>query len=178
VAKHGGHLSVESTPGTGTVFMVDLPASLEAPLATMPTNLPLQTGTERLLVMDDDEALRELSKAVLGTLGYDVQTAGDGAEAVDLYEKTKAAGKGFDAVLLDLTVTGGIGGLEAAAMLKQLDPSARLIVSSGYSEAPVMSSFAEYGFDAVILKPWTVREMSEVLRKVLVADPVRRSTSP
>jgi signal transduction histidine kinase/CheY-like chemotaxis protein len=178
VVKHGGHLSVESTPGAGTVFTVDLPASLEAPLATLPTNLPMQTGTERLLVMDDDEALRDLSKAVLSTLGYEVQTAGDGAEAVDLYKKTKAAGKGFDAVLLDLTVTGGIGGLEAAAMLKQLDPYARLIVSSGYSDAPVMSRFAEYGFDAVILKPWTVREMSEVLRKVLVADPVRRSAFP
>ena len=177
VVKHGGHLSVESTPGAGTVFMVDLPASLEAPLAQMPVSFPMQTGTERLLVMDDDEALRELSKAVLATLGYDVQTACDGAEAVDLYERSKAAGKGFDAVLLDLTVTGGMGGLEAAAMLKELDPSARLIVSSGYSDAPVMSSFAEYGFDAVILKPWTVREMSEVLRKVLVADPVRRGAS-
>jgi signal transduction histidine kinase/ActR/RegA family two-component response regulator len=178
VVKHGGQLSVESTPGAGTVFMVDLPASLEAPVAQMPVSFPLQTGTERLLVMDDDEALRELSKAVLATLGYDVQTAGDGAEAVDLYERSKAAGNGFDAVLLDLTVTGGMGGLEAAVMLKELDPSARLIVSSGYSDAPVMSRFAEYGFDAVILKPWTVREMSEVLRKVLVADPVRRSASP
>jgi signal transduction histidine kinase/CheY-like chemotaxis protein len=177
VVKHGGHLSVESTPGAGTVFTVDLPASLEAPVAALATNLPMQTGSERLLVMDDDEALRDLSKAVLSTLGYEVQTAGDGAEAVDLYKKTKAAGKGFDAVLLDLTVTGGIGGLEAAAMLKQLDPCARLIVSSGYSDAPVMSRFAEYGFDAVILKPWTVREMSEVLRKVLVGDAVRRSAS-
>ena len=169
---------MESTPGAGTVFTVDLPASLEAPLSQMTTTFPMQTGTERLLVMDDDEALRELSKAVLSTLGYDVQTAGDGAEAVELYAKTKAAGKGFDAVLLDLTVTGGIGGLEAAAKLKQLDPSSKLIVSSGYSDAPVMSRFAEYGFDAVILKPWTVREMSEVLRKVLVSDPVRRSASP
>jgi CheY-like chemotaxis protein len=103
-----------------------------------------------------------------------VQTAGDGSEAVDLYAKTKAAGKGFDAVLLDLTVTGGMGGLEAAAMLKQIDPSSKLIVSSGYSEAPVMSHFAEYGFDAVIVKPWTVKEMSEVLRRVLVADSVPR----
>jgi two-component system cell cycle sensor histidine kinase/response regulator CckA len=178
VLKHGGHLSVESTPGAGSVFTVDLPASLEAPLATLPPILPMPTGTERLLVMDDDEALRDLSKAVLSTLGYDVQTAGDGAEAVELYAKTKATGKGFDAVLLDLTVTGGMGGLEAASMLRQLDPSARLIVSSGYSDAPVMSRFAEYGFDAVILKPWTVREMSEVLRKVLVADPARRRASP
>ncbi len=174
VMKHGGHLSVESAPGVGSVFTIDLPASLEAPLSEMPTSLPMQTGTERLLVMDDDEALRDLSKAVLSTLGYEVETAGDGAEAVDLYANTKAAGKGFDAVLLDLTVTGGIGGMEAAAMLKQLDPTARLIVSSGYSEAPVMSHFAEYGFDAVIVKPWTVREMSEVLRRVLGAEPVRR----
>jgi signal transduction histidine kinase/ActR/RegA family two-component response regulator len=174
VVKHEGHLSVESALGTGTVFTVDLPASLEAPLPQMPTNFPMQTGSERLLVMDDDEALRDLSKAVLGTLGYDVETAGDGAEAVDLYAKSKAAGKGFDAVLLDLTVTGGIGGVEAAAMLKQLDPDSKLIVSSGYSDAPVMSHFAEYGFDAVIVKPWTVKEMSEVLRRVLVADSVRR----
>jgi signal transduction histidine kinase/ActR/RegA family two-component response regulator len=174
VIKHGGHLSVESTPGVGTVFMVDLPASFETALPQMPTNFPMQTGTERLLVMDDDEALRDLSKAVLSTLGYDVETAGDGAEAVELYAKTKAAGKGFDAVLLDLTVTGGVGGLEAAGMLKQLDPASKLIVSSGYSDAPVMSHFAEHGFDAVIVKPWTVKEMSEVLRRVLVADSVRR----
>jgi len=174
VVKHGGHLWVESALGAGTVFTIDLPASLEAPLSEMATNFPMQTGTERLLVMDDDEALRDLSKAVLCTLGYDVETAGDGAEAVDLYAKTKAAGKGFDAVLLDLTVSGGIGGVEAAAMLKQLDPTSRLIVSSGYSDAPVMSHFAEYGFDAVIVKPWTVKEMSEVLRRVLVADSVRR----
>ena len=124
--------------------------------------------------MDDDEALRLLSKAVLGSLGYDVQTAADGAEAVALYETARAAGRGFDAVILDLTVTGGMGGVEAAAKLKELDPSLKLIVSSGYSDAPVMSHFAEYGFDAVIVKPWTVKEMSEVLRRVLVADPVRR----
>jgi CheY-like chemotaxis protein len=135
----------------------------------------VQTGTERLLVMDDDEALRILFKAVLTQLGYDVQTAGDGAEAVALFETTKATGRAFDAVLLDLTVTGGMGGVEAAAKLKELDPSLKLIVSSGYSDAPVMSHFAEYGFDAVILKPWTVKEMSDVLRRVLVADPVRRA---
>jgi signal transduction histidine kinase/CheY-like chemotaxis protein len=174
VVKHGGHISVESTPGVATEFTVDLPASLETPLSQAPMNVPVQTGTERLLVMDDDEALRILFKAVLTQLGYDVQTAGDGAEAVALYETSKATGRAFDAVLLDLTVTGGMGGVEAAAKLKELDPSLKLIVSSGYSDAPVMSHFAEYGFDAVILKPWTVKEMSEVLRRVLIADPVRR----
>jgi signal transduction histidine kinase/ActR/RegA family two-component response regulator len=175
VIKHGGRLSVESTPGVGTEFTVDLPASLETPLSPPSITVSMQTGTERLLVMDDDEALRILSKAVLTTLGYDVQTAGDGAEAVALFEAAKVEGKAFDAVLLDLTVTGGMGGLEAAARLKESDPALKLIVSSGYSDAPVMSQFAEYGFDAVILKPWTVQEMSEVLHRVLVADSVPRA---
>ena len=173
VIKHGGHISVDSKPGLGSTFTIDLPASLETPLSHAPVAAAVRTGTERLLVMDDDEALQILFKAVLDQLGYDVQVARDGVEAVALYKAAKAEGHGFDAVLLDLTVSGGMGGVEAAAMLKDLDPSAKLIVSSGYSEAPVMSHFAEYGFDAVILKPWTVKEMSEVLRQVLVADPVR-----
>jgi CheY-like chemotaxis protein len=120
--------------------------------------------------MDDDEALRTLSKAVLSHLGYDAHLASDGAEAIALYETAKATGKGYDAVLLDLTVTGGMGGLEAAAKLKELDPTAKLIVSSGYSDAPAMSCFAEYGFDAVLVKPWTVKEMSDVLRRVLTTN--------
>jgi signal transduction histidine kinase/ActR/RegA family two-component response regulator len=173
VLKHGGHIAVESAPGTGTVFTVDLPASQETPLTETSNSAPIQTGTERLLVMDDEETLCTLFKAVLSQLGYVVQTAGDGAEAVALYQAAKAAGAGFDAVLLDLTVLGGMGGMEAAARLKQLDPNAKLIVSSGYSDAPVMSHFSDYGFDAVILKPWTVKEISDVLRRVLVENPVR-----
>jgi two-component system, cell cycle sensor histidine kinase and response regulator CckA len=175
VVKHGGSISVDSTPGAGTVFTIDLPATFETPQAQTPVTAPMQTGTERLLVMDDDEALRILFEAVLTKLGYDVQTARDGAEAIALYEAAKAVNRGFDAVLLDLTVMGGMGGVETAAKLKELDPSSKLIVSSGYSAAPVMSDFAEHGFDAVILKPWTVTEMSEVLRRVLVADHVRKT---
>ena len=172
VVKHGGHIAADSKPGVGSTFTIDLPASLEAPLSHAPIAGTVQTGTERLLVMDDDEALQILFKAVLEQLGYHVRMARDGAEAVALYKFAQAEGNRFDAVLLDLTVAGGMGGVEAAALLKDLDPAAKLIVSSGYSEAPVMSHFAEYGFDAVILKPWTVKEMSEILRQVLVADSV------
>jgi len=171
VAKHGGRLSVASTYGEGTVFIVDVPASPRSgSLPESPVGARLSSGTGRLLVMDDEETLRTLMVTVLVTLGYEVVGARDGAEAIDLYEAAIASGRGFDAVLLDVTVTGGMGGVEAARRLKELDPDARLIASSGYSAAPVMSRFREYSFDAVLPKPWSVVELTEVFERVLVAD--------
>jgi signal transduction histidine kinase/ActR/RegA family two-component response regulator len=173
VAKHGGHIFVESEPGEGTVVTLDLPASRQGLEPQPSTITQTQPGTERVLVMDDEDALRNLLQTVLRNLGYEVQSARDGAEAIALYETAKAAGTPFDAVILDLTVSGGMGGLEAAAKLREMDPSAKLIVSSGYSDAPVMSKFAEYGFDAVIPKPWATADVAGVLRSVLIADPDR-----
>ena len=126
---------MQSTPGAGSVFTVELPASTESPVAHTLIIAHPQTGTERILLMDDEEALRILFRAVLDRLGYDVETARDGGEAIALYEQALAAGNPFDAVLLDLTVIGGMGGVETAEKLKQLDPASRLIVSSGYSDA-------------------------------------------
>jgi signal transduction histidine kinase/CheY-like chemotaxis protein len=174
VAKHGGQISVKSKPGEGTVFNVDLPASDKSPEPATPIVNNMQTGTERVLVMDDDEAVRYLLGIVLSQLGYEVQTARDGAEAIVVYEQAMAGGKRFDVVLLDLTVSGGMGGIETAARLKEMDPSAKLIVSSGYSDAPVMSDFGNYGFDAVITKPSTAAEISATFQRVLVADPDRK----
>jgi CheY-like chemotaxis protein len=168
VAKHSGSLSVESEPGRGTIFTIDLPASPERPAFQAPPAAGMQSGTERLLVMDDEAALRKLLEAVLKKLGYQVETARDGAEAIALCENAKACGRGFDAVLLDLTVRGGMGGVEAAAKLKELDPALKLIVSSGYSDAPVIADFRKYGFDDVIPKPWKIAEVSQVFRRVLV----------
>ena len=175
IAKHGGNLSVQTKPGDGTVFIVDLPASEESPAPQASLTTHSQTGTERLLVMDDEEALRNLVTTVLTILGYEVQTASDGAEAIVLFENAKACGRGFDAVLLDLTVSGGMGGLEAAARLKELDSSVKLIVSSGYSNAPVLSDLRKYGFDDSIPKPWTFAQVSEVVRRVLVSDSNRNA---
>jgi signal transduction histidine kinase/CheY-like chemotaxis protein len=168
VAKHGGSLSVESRPGEGTTFTIDLRASADRPARQAPMAAPIQAGTERLLVMDDEEALRKLLEAVLTKLGYTVETARDGAEAIALCENAMASGRGFDAALLDLTVRGGMGGVEAAARLKELDPSLKLIVSSGYADAPVISEFRKYGFDEVIPKPWGMTQVGEVFRRVLV----------
>ncbi len=175
MAKHGGQISVKSKPGQGSTFLIELPASLEGPAAEAPAPLRTQRGRERILVMDDEAAVRNLLNAVLSRLGYDVQTAADGAEAIALYEEAQTAGRRFEAVLLDLTVSGGMGGIEAAVKLKEMDPAAKLIVSSGYADAPVMSDFARYGFDGVIPKPWTATEVSEVLQRVLAREPDRKS---
>ncbi len=170
VAKHGGRLSVQSEVGQGTVFTIDLPASQEKPADVAPVATDMYTGAERLLVMDDEEALRNLLKTVLGGLGYQVETARDGAEAIALYEQAASAGRRFDAVLLDLTVSGGMGGLEAASKLKELDPAVKLIVSSGYSDSPVLSDYSNYGFEAVIPKPWAAADLSGIFRRVLIGE--------
>jgi CheY-like chemotaxis protein len=117
--------------------------------------------------MDDEEALRTLLAQLLRQLGYQAETARDGAEAIALYESAKAANRAFDAVLLDLTVPGGMGGKDAAAKLRETDPAVPLIVSSGYSEAPILAEYREHGFNAVLRKPWTPTELSEVLRQVI-----------
>jgi len=175
ISKHGGNLSVESRLGYGTVFTIDLPASQESPAPEGAVANEIRRGTERILVMDDEEGLRMLLKTLLTSLGYDVQTARDGAEAIALCEDAKISGRSFDAILLDLTVSGGMGGIEAAGRLKELDPAVKLIVSSGYSDATVMSNFRKYGFDDVLPKPWRIAEMSDVFRRVLVPDPNRRA---
>jgi PAS domain S-box-containing protein len=171
IRKHGGHISVASKSGEGSVFTIDLPASPESSAPPIPETTARGSGSGRLLVMDDEEMLRKLLERILTELGYEVRCARDGAEAIALWEAERAAGRHFDAILLDLTVSGGMGGLPTAAKLRELRTSAKLIVSSGYSDAAVMADFQQYGFDAMLPKPWTQAQLSEVFRKVLVEDP-------
>ncbi len=115
--------------------------------------------------MDDEEALLIVLAQMLGRLGYEIECARSGDEAIELYQKAKDAGRRFDIVLLDLTIPGGMGGKEVADRLKEIDDSVILIVSSGYSNTPIMSEFRSYGFDDVLSKPWTPVQLSEVLRR-------------
>jgi len=168
--------SLGVSPDTGIVEDIGEPYPFERPYwagehpvtSTFPGQGPYPLPFHPLDL--DEEALRALLYRSLTSLGYEVHSARDGAEAIALCEAAKASGRVFDAVLLDLTVSGGMGGVETAARLRELDPAVKLIVSSGYSDAPVMSKFREYGFDDVIPKPWQTAEVSEVFRRVLLAE--------
>jgi PAS domain S-box-containing protein len=167
VHKHGGLISVESQPGRGTLVTMDLMASLSGTALSAPPAVSERGGRWRLLVMDDEESVRKLLKSVLTALGHDVTCAAEGAEAVALFETARASGESYDAVLLDLTVRGGMGGVDAATRIREMDASARLIVSSGYSDSPVLSDFRKHGFDDMIAKPWKPAQVAEVFDRVL-----------
>ncbi|MGC4118826.1 MAG: transporter substrate-binding domain-containing protein [Myxococcales bacterium] len=168
VARHGGHVEVRSQPGQGTTLEVSLPARPgERPLASPSAAAPSREARARILLMDDEDAVRRLGQRVFEGAGWVVAVAADGAEAVSRYRAEKEAGRAFDVVVLDLTVPGRMGGVEALQALKAFDPQVRAIVSSGYSNAAEMSEHAAHGFVAVIAKPWTVAEARRVVAEVL-----------
>jgi CheY-like chemotaxis protein len=117
--------------------------------------------------MDDDEKIREVLCRMLGHLGYEVDFAGDGAQAVEKFVKASEAGRPFAAVILDLTIPGGMGGKETIDKLLKIDPQVKAIVSSGYSDAPIMAEFGKYGFSGVIAKPYRITELGKVLNVVI-----------
>ncbi|CAB1068222.1 Sensory box histidine kinase/response regulator [Olavius algarvensis Delta 1 endosymbiont] len=171
IKKHGGGVSLESQIDAGTTFNIYLPATRSKPAGkTVPLekacNEPIY-GVGKILVMDDDRGIRELAGEILEHLGYQVDFAGDGAEAVAAYQAALQSSDPFDAVILDLTVRGGMGGKEAIQELMTLDPGVKGIVSSGYSEDPGLTDFEKHGFRGVVAKPYTLEELGEKLSGVL-----------
>jgi PAS domain S-box-containing protein len=170
VKKHDGIITFESNPGKGTTFHVYLPASGQNRAVTHDTEMEIVHGSGRILVMDDEEEVREIAQAMLEELGYSVECAKNGSDTVDLYRKRKEKGTPFSAVIMDLTIPGGMGGKEAINFLLKIDPNVKAIVSSGYSTDPVMANYREYGFVAVLRKPYRPQEMSTILHDCLSSD--------
>jgi PAS domain S-box-containing protein len=168
VRKHDGYISVESTIGVGTTFHIYLPASPEAlPIKKADTIEEPIKGDGRILLMDDEKYIRDTVAEMLSNLGYKVTTAIDGFEAIQLYLQAKMEGQPYDLVILDLIVPGSMGGEETIQKLKKLDPQIKAIVSSAYASDPIMANFKDYSFNDVIPKPYKMKELSEVVYKVI-----------
>jgi two-component system, cell cycle sensor histidine kinase and response regulator CckA len=121
----------------------------------------------RILVMDDEELIRDVVSSMLEYLGYDVDLSSDGQEALDKYRDALRSGNRFDAIIMDLTIPGGKGGREVIKDFVDMDPDVKAIVSSGYSNDPVMSNFSEYGFKGVVKKPFKIEDLSTAIEQVL-----------
>ncbi len=167
IKRHDGHITVASEVGRGTAFQIFLPATEEVPEESSDSAARAVKGEGKILVMDDEEILRKVAERMLLKLGYEVQCVRDGAEAIELYQEAKKTGRSFDAVIMDLTIPGGMGGKETISQLLKVDSQARCVVSSGYSNDPIMSNYKRFGFKGVVSKPYQIEELSWVLHDLL-----------
>lgn len=165
--RHEGHITVSSSLGKGTCFTLYLPATA---VTSPPSNEPvedLMCGKGRILIMDDEEDIQSVVGEMLHHLGFVVDFASEGEKAVSDYAHALHNGSPYIATILDLTIPGGMGGKETLKQIKALHPEAKVIVSSGYSNDPVMARFHQFGFSGVITKPYNLTDLSKVLRQVL-----------
>jgi CheY-like chemotaxis protein len=171
IKRHSGHIEVESMLGEGTTFSIYLPASEDKILREKEDKTISLEGEGKLLIMDDEEMVRDSMGQILSTAGYHTDFAKDGNEAIEMYEKVRNSSSPFNVVILDLTVPGGMGGKETIKKLLEIDSEAKAIVSSGYSSDPVMSDFKAYGFRDFIVKPYKPDELIRVLHEVINGKP-------
>ena len=167
VKRHTGHVAVESRLGSGTTFSVYLPASEQARTAPLNEDDLSRSGNGRILIMDDEEMIRAVVRKMLEALGYRVEDVEDGQAAITRYQEALASDNPFDLVIMDLTIPGGMGGREALEKLRAIDPRIKAVVSSGYSNDPVMAEFRQYGFSGVAAKPYKIQDLARVVRDVI-----------
>lgn len=166
VNRHGGAIEVSSRKNIGATFVMYLPASAQQTVSENNEQKAIQKGSGKVLIMDDDQDVREVAGMMLTELGYSVAYAGDGQEAVHLYQEAMRDRRPFDYVILDLTIPGGMGGEETIKKLLEIDPEIKAIVSSGYSSSPIMADFKKYGFTAVAVKPYNIGELSRIFHEI------------
>ena len=168
ITRHGGHISVESETGKGTVFSIYLVATTNQ-ISDPPVKETGPTAQERgkIMIMDDDTMVRDIAKAMLTRLGCEVELAAEGEEAIAIYKKNLSAGTPADLIIMDLTIPGGMGGEDAVKQILAINPGAKILVSSGYSNDPIMANYKDYGFCGAIVKPYQMQELNKILQKVL-----------
>jgi PAS domain S-box-containing protein len=174
VKNHNGLITVDSQVHVGSTFTIYLPASSSQAVPAEParTISPVIAGTGRVLIVDDEEAIRSLVEFTLTRLGYDVSGAETALDGVNLYREKMEAGERFDVVILDLTLPGGMGGKEALKRLIEIDPTVNAIVSSGYAMDSTMARYQDFGFRGVIAKPYEAAELGRTVYDVIQAGRV------
>jgi len=182
IKKHKGHIRVASELGAGTTFTIHLPVAeiLDTTCREwQPPEENIQAAEDsRVLVMDDDDMVRNVSAGMLRALGYQVVTVSSGQQAIDAYKESLSRSNRFDAVILDLTTPGGIGGKQVSQRLLSLDKNACIVVTSGYSNDPVMAQYQQYGLKGVLEKPFTIHKLQQEMCRVLSQPaPSRRPSS-
>ena len=168
IKRHDGHIIVDSKLDEGTVFTIYLPASTKDFNEHEDQIEVEHHGNGKILIMDDQKAILKMIKRMLKKMGYQTACATDGSQAIEIYKKALHSNNSFDAVILDLTVPGGMGGLKTIVELLKIDSDIKAIVSSGYSNDPIMSNYEDYGFCGVVPKPYSKAQLADVLNNVLV----------
>ena len=167
IRNHGGLIDVRSRVGKGTTFFLYLPASEAVAEESPGAAAPGKARSGRVLVMDDEKVIREVAGELLRTLGHEAEFAESGEAALTMYREAMAAAKPFDVVILDLTIRCGMGGLETLGKLLEIDPGAKAVVSSGYSDEAALSNYREHGFRAFLKKPYNMDELQNTLSNML-----------
>jgi nitrogen-specific signal transduction histidine kinase/CheY-like chemotaxis protein len=167
VKKHNGHMVVDSVLGSGTTFTIYLPAAEKGAKKISEPRAAKLKSSSKILIMDDDETIRNVLIKMLGHIGCQAIATKDGRETVKIYQKWKQAKKPFDAVIMDLTVPGGMGGRETIKKLRKIDPDVKAIVSSGYSNDPIIANYKNYGFKGFVTKPFKLEELTKILKQVI-----------
>ena len=169
ITKHGGFITLKSRQGVGTAVHFYLPAGQANAVNIEPRKPACRTVSGKILVMDDEEVIRDLAAEFLTLSGCEVTVAKNGREAIRRYTQAMRQDKKFDVVILDLTIPGGMGGKETLRRLFTLDPEVRAIASSGYCHDPIMSDFRRHGFMAVLPKPYNGSQIQEIVSHVIMA---------
>jgi|GEM_PF-1557659 len=164
---HNGTLTVQSSPGKGALFTLIIPATPGVTVSEGNADAPARHGLGRVLVMDDEEQILDFYDRALTKLGYRVVAVTDGNDALERFRSSLGGGDVFNAVIMDLTIPGGMGGREAVRLLRELDPSVKVVVASGYSTDPVLANPEDYGFSAVLTKPFNLQDLASVLDAVI-----------
>ncbi len=181
IKKHEGDIKVESKVGTGTTVSIYIPAHEKESVVLQPEKISIskesEIGSKKILVMDDEEALRFATRALLDILGHDAECCKNSDETIETYQKAKESGEPFDAVILDLTIQGDTGGKETIQKLLEIDPDVKGIVASGFSNDPIMAGFREYGFCEALPKPYLKDELAKAIGKVFSPEKEESMTS-